>query len=185
MCFAAAPDPGVNVSTAAAAVVVVGVAPGAPLPVLVVVPARKPLMITSPSPVSADLVGVGTVRSTVLDPTTNVPSVPRLTTVPASVTAGPPSSTVVLPMAKPVGFAVKTCPPTVKTDDGNSTVLPSITAAVPPGATDIVSPEIVIAGAPAVMGTLMSGSVTTMSCCGPKVGKGVAKTVAPGDKGSA
>ena len=48
------------------------------------------------------------------DPTNKVPEGPRETDVPEMVAALPPGTSVVPPMAKPVGLAVKVCPPTVK-----------------------------------------------------------------------
>ena len=61
-------------------------------------------------PAAAD--GVG--RMLILeDPTCNAPEGPREIGVPEIVTALPPGDSVVLPTAKPVGFAVKVCPPTV------------------------------------------------------------------------
>ena len=51
-----------------------------------------------------------------LPPTSNTPDASKLIGVPEIVTPGPPAEMVVPSIENAVGFAVKTCPATVKTD---------------------------------------------------------------------
>ena len=62
-----------------------------------------------------DAAGVGVGRVKALLPMINTPEGSRLTTVPSTVTAGPPAETAVPAIGKAEGFGVITWPATVKT----------------------------------------------------------------------
>lgn len=85
------------------------------LAAITVPPNSDSITLPSPPPLPP-CVAVAPVKGTVSDPICK-PDGPSDTTVPDIVKADPPgASEVALPMAKPVGFAVKVCPASVKTD---------------------------------------------------------------------
>ena len=83
-------------------------------------------------------------------PMTNIPPGSKLTGVPEIVTPGPPADIVVPSMENAVGFAVKTCPSTVRMSAGviiavaNDSVLVPITTLLPLPLYEIGVPETVM-----------------------------------------
>lgn len=116
-------------------------------------PLPNPDMITPPKP--APPVACAGVNRTVNDAICNPPE-PRLTTVPATVTAVPPKATLCPPIAKPVGLAVNVCPAIVKTDCGGAVgrglVWPFMMMELALGGMEYVVPD-TMTGAPPALAT--------------------------------